>query len=106
MKQPTLFDAPATHRPTRVDRCATGAHLRAQQRRVLRAVAALTNATAWEVWCFLSHNPRAPQQNVIAKRLGELRELGLVRETGATRPGSSKRSLLVFEATEAGRSAA
>lgn len=80
-----------------------GQVLRDQQRLVLGAVAHLGTATAWEVHskvCTLI------QQNVVSKRLGELVELGMVRPTGATRPGCSSRSQIVYEATEAGRLAA
>lgn len=110
--QPSLFDAPVARGASRASDPATsrdagrsmsGAVLRVQQRQVLRAVAWLGTATSYEVHRHLGYRV---QQNVAVKRLGELRELGLVRETGATRPGSSKRSLLVFEATEDGRSAA
>ena len=80
-----------------------GSILRDQQRLVLGAVAHLGTATAWEVH---SKVCTLVQQNVVAKRLGELVTLGMVRPTGATRPGSSQRQQIVYEATDAGRSAA
>lgn len=79
-----------------------GSILRDQQRLVLGAVAHLGTATAWEVH---SKVCTLVQQNVVAKRLGELVELGMVRPTGATRPGSSHRNQTVYEVTEAGRAA-
>lgn len=79
-----------------------GPVLRAQQQLVLAAVDWLATATAWEIHCHLGYRV---QQNVVAKRLGELRDIGLVRWTGETRPGCSHREQLVYEATEQGREA-
>lgn len=82
-------------------RSMSGRILRDQQALVLRAVEWLEYATAWEVHCHLGYRV---QQNVCAKRLGELHELGLVRREG-TRPGSSGRSLTIWAVTDAGRAA-
>jgi len=80
----------------------SGPVLRAQQALVLGAVEWLKYATAWEIHCHLGYRV---QQNVCAKRLGELAELGLVRRGKGTRPGSSGRSLTVWAVTDAGRAA-
>lgn len=97
------FDAPATRGASRqsdpwtaraAGRSMQGQVLRDQQQLVLDAVRYLGTATAWEVHrdvCTLI------QQNVIAKRLSELRDLGLVRVAGPPRPGSSHRLLQVWE---------
>lgn len=111
MSQPTLFDAPVTRGASRqsdpqtsrdAGRSVSGHVLRDQQRRVLAAVVRLGDATAWDVVSWLM-SPM--QQNVASKRLGELAEMGAVELTGATREGSSRRSLQVWRATDAGRDA-
>lgn len=107
-----LLEVPVTRGASRADgpqtsrdagRSMSGAVLRDQQRLVLGAVAHLGTATAWEVH---SKACNLVQQSVISKRLGELVALGMVRPTGATRPGSSQRSQIVYEVTEAGSAAA
>lgn len=119
MTQPTLFDAPATRGASRksdpttavaAGRSMSGAHLRDQQRLVLHAAEVCGHwakgATAYEVWSLLNRQGNRIKENVVSKRLGELAELGMVRLTGATRPGSSHRHQQVFEVTEDGRSVA
>lgn len=118
MAQLGLFDAPATRgtarkrdRQTAKDAAASmaGDVLRDQQRKVLDVVAACWEhgATAYEVATQLGL-----QQNVMAKRLGELGDLGLTqRRTGAiggeliyeARPGGSGRRCDVWRITDAGR---
>lgn len=110
---PTLFDAPATRGASRASDPSTsrdaarsmGGHiLRDQQRQVLCAVVDVCRhhdgATAYEVWQQLDG---AVKENVIGKRLGELRERGMVRLTSAHRPGSSHRMQQVHALTEAAR---
>lgn len=49
-------------------------------------------ATAWDVvrrWSFASAKP--PMQNVVARRLTDLEQLGFVEVNGEERPGSSSR---------------
>lgn len=126
--QPSLFDAPAERGASRqtdpvtsrgAGRSMSGEVLKDQQALVLGAIATLARwgrtCTAWELWCYFETNfvtvsgeapLRTPKENVISKRLGELRELGMVRETGETRPGSSHRHQMVFTLTDAGRSVA
>lgn len=78
--------------------------LRDQQALVLDAVSRLGDATAWEVTGWINCGAIRPiQQNVAGKRLGELVDLGMVRETGGTRRGSSHRLLKVYALTERGR---
>lgn len=111
MSQPTLFDAPATRGASRQSdpatsreaaRSVSGTVLRDQQALVLSAVGYA--ATAYEVWERLSARGHRVKENVCSKRLGELRELGMVRLTGMTRPGSSSRPQQVFALTDEGRS--
>lgn len=45
------------------------------------------------------------QQSVVARRMTDLHQLGLVRDSGRTRPGSSGRQLIIWMLTEAGRKA-
>ena len=86
----------------------TGPVLRFQQALVLQALDLLTLPqqfggrvpTAYDVHRFLG---RVIQQNVIAKRCTELRELGLIADSGHTRPGSSGRRLICWSVTDAGR---
>ena len=80
--------------------------LSAQRRMVLAALADKGHATAYELLCHLAtYRPIVPQQSVIARRLTDLHELGLVEDTGTTRPGSSKRRLIVWRITNDGREA-
>ena len=113
MTQPSLFDAPATRGASRASdprtsrdagRSMTGQVLRDQQALVLGCVG--STATAWEITTTLLRRGHRVQQNVVAKRLSELRELGLVRLTGGTRPGSSHRHQQVYALTERGREVA
>lgn len=114
MSQPSLFDAPAERGASRgsdpatsreAGRSMSGQVLRDQQALVLGSVSA-SGSTAWQVTCDLLRRGHTVQQNVVAKRLGELRDLGMVRLTGETRPGSSSRHLQVFALTDAGRAVA
>lgn len=108
--QPTLFDAPATRGASRTrdpqtsraaGRSMEGQPLRSQQALVLGALPG--DFTAYEVAEVLWSRGRRIQQGVVAKRLGELRDLGFVRLTGATRPGASARQCQVYRRTEAGQ---
>lgn len=117
MAQPTLFDAPVTRGASRrsdpqssrdAGRSMSGEVLRYQQALVLGLVAEVAaagegDATAAEVaqHAWEAHGLHL-QQNVAAKRLGELREKAMVRETG-TRPGWTGRPCLRFALTAAGR---
>lgn len=117
MNQLGLFDAPITRggtrktsRQTSVDaaRTMSGVILRDQQRKVLQVVEACAyGATAFEVAVQLGL-----QQNVMAKRLSELGEMGLTfRRTGQigsetvceSRPGGSGRRCDVWRVTGTGR---
>lgn len=86
----------------------SGEVLRYQQALVLGLVAEVAgagagDATAAEVahHAWEAHGVHL-QQNVAAKRLGELREKAMVRETG-TRPGWTGRPCICFALTAAGR---
>ena len=116
MAQPRLFDSQPTRGASRVSdpqtsrdagRSMSGHVLRDQQRLVLTALADCCrvrgDGNAWEVWQSLTSRGRLVKENVISKRLGELRSLGLVRVAGAPRPGSSHRKQLVFVVTDKGR---
>ena len=104
---------PATSRDA--GRSMSGAHLKMQQGDVLRAARRVGgDFTAYEVWGELERTfTRRPdgsvvgpvKENVVSKRLGELRDLGLVELTGATRPGCSHRQQQVHRCTDAGREA-
>lgn len=105
-----LFAAPATRGASRstdpqtsrdAGRSMSGAVLGDQQMQVLGAIG--VDATAYEIAeCLWARGSRI-QQNVVARRLTDLRENGWVRLTGETRPGSSARQQLVFAVTAAGR---
>lgn len=111
---PTLFDAPLPDpvRPGDPDTSHAAAAsiadgLSAQRRSVFDAVAAVerTNphrvgATAYEVQALLAYSGHAPQQSVIARRLSDLRDLGLVVDSGVRRPGSSGRQLICWKAVD------
>lgn len=85
--------------------------LGAQRRQVLWALVecerhgGMTGATAAEIVMRLAYTGAAPQQSVVARRLTDLRDLGLVVDSGETRPGTSARQLIAWASTEAGRSA-
>lgn len=87
----------------------SGPVLSGQRHRVLWALNdcirhGLNGATAHDVVMRLAYEPGgAPQQSVIAKRCSELREAGLIVDTGRTRRGSSHRELTVWDLTEEGR---
>lgn len=87
-----------------------GPVIRDQQRLVLHAVQVccrfVDDVTAYEAWDLLHDQGNRIKENVVSKRLGELVEMGLVRLTGATRPGSSHRQQQAYGLTEAGRNAA
>lgn len=115
--QPPLLDAPATRGSSRkrdprtsrdAGRSMTGTILRDQQWMVLyfadRAGRSRDGATAWETWVVGGghQHSHAIKENVISKRFGELRDLGLLRLTGETRPGSSHRLQQVHVVTDAG----
>jgi DNA-binding PadR family transcriptional regulator len=61
------------------------------------------DATAYELWRFLTEQGNRIKENVVAKRLTELRAKGWVRLTDETRPGSSHRHQQVHAITDAGR---
>ena len=118
----SLFDAfdaplPDSVRPSDPDTSHAAAAsiapvLSAQRRDVLAAAAAVadanphrTGATAAEIVMRLAYTGRAPQQSVVARRLSDLRDLGLVVDSGARRPGTSARALIAWQVTDAGREA-
>lgn len=69
--------------------------------RVLDALRDLEgNATAYEVVLRLRSAGIDRQQNCVARRLTDLRDAGLVRDSGRTRPGSSNRQLIVWEVNQ------
>lgn len=113
-----LFAAPATRGASRrsdpqtsrdAGRSMEGQTLRDQQALVLSAVAAIakpyngSRASAFDVSGWVRVTGGEIQQNVAAKRIGELVSLGMLRETGATRPGSSGRPCRCFALTPEGR---
>lgn len=67
-----------------------------QRTAVLNVVKAYPHgATAYDV-----HGSLGIQQSVAARRLTDLHELGLIFDTGRTRPGSTNRELIVWEPTD------
>lgn len=110
-EQLPLFSTPATRGASRqsdpwtsrdAGRSMAGDVLPAQQELVLRGFGHI-DSTAYEVWLRLQDNPSCPKENVISRRMGELRDVGYLRLTGKTRPGSSRRAQQVHELTEKGR---
>lgn len=114
--QPSLFDTQASRGASRrsdpqtsrdAGRTMAGPVLADQQALVLHALDVYCrwgdDATAYELWTFLTEHGNRIKENVLSKRLGELRERGWARETGATRPGSSSRSQMAYAITDAGR---
>lgn len=111
---PTLFDAPLPDpvRPGDPDTSHDAAAsitdgLSAQRRSVFDAVCDVerhnrhrVGATAYEVQAVLAYTGHAPQQSVIARRLTDLRDLGLVADSGVRRPGSSGRQLICWTAVD------
>jgi hypothetical protein len=55
----------------------------------------VTGATAFEIASDFGFGPPM-QQSVVAKRCSELRDKGLIYDTGRTRPGRSNRQLIVW----------
>lgn len=111
MNEPTLFDyAPtqgsvrSTDPQTSIDaaRSMTGRVLCDQQELVLRALGHI-DCTAYEVWLRLQDEPARPKENVISRRLTDLRMAGMLELTGTTRPGSSNRGQQVHRVTDKGR---
>ena len=111
--QLSLLDAPATRGSSRKSdpissreaaRSMEGHPLRDQQMTVLCAVVDVCRrsdgATAFEVWQQLDG---AVKENVIGKRMGELRDRGMLRLTSEHRPGSSHRLQQVHACTEKAR---
>lgn len=76
--------------------------LRQEQQRVLDALCQLGTGTAYEVRCLLADGGVVRQQNCVAKRCSELVELGMIRASGTTRPGSSNRQLMAWVPTATG----
>ena len=115
---PSLFDAPATRGAARktdpaTSRAAAAAmsgHVLAHaQAEVLRLLAEIVGpgiewkATAPQIVDHaIARHGRRLQQNVVVKRLGELKERGLVRVDG-TRPGPTGRPCMCFALTDKGR---
>lgn len=54
-------------------------------------------ATAHEIVMRLAYTGHAPQQSVVARRLTDLRDAGLIVDSGRTRPGASNRQLIVWQ---------
>lgn len=84
----TLFDVP----PPRYGKQAAAvlANLR-------RLEGELGGCTAWDLYLrWESDAPHPPQQNVIARRLTDLAEQGLVRATGHDRVGGYGREITVW----------
>lgn len=83
-----------------------GQTLRDQQALVLETVARIAGpfnhycASAFDVVERLGSD--APQQSVVAKRIGELVDLGMVEDAQRTRPGRSSRACRCFSLTERG----
>lgn len=84
-----------------------GPVIRDQQRLVLHAVQVccrfVDDVTAYEAWDLLHDQGNRIKENVVSKRLGELAEMGLVRLTGKSRPGSSSRAQQAYGVTDTGR---
>lgn len=99
----TLFDL--THsRPTDPDtsKDAAVSVLPAAKRQcaeVLDAVCRLDpqGATAYEVLTFLERDGRRRQQSVVARRLSDLRDVGLIVDSGERRRGMTGRDLIVWK---------
>lgn len=74
--------------------------LRPEQARCMDLLRAMGQATAHEITLALYRQDIDRDQNCVAKRLSELRDLGLIEDTGMTRPGRSRRPLIVWRPTE------
>jgi hypothetical protein len=61
--------------------------------------------TAWDLTLILRRHYPYVAQNSVAKRLSDLRDAGMVEDTGTTRDGSSSRQLTVWRITADGRKA-
>lgn len=97
--QPTLFDAPHTHsRPSDPATSQAAAELdhtslRLQVLEQLRLLvdAGGDGATTYELQCGLRDRGIDKERGSIARRLTDLRDAGLVIDTGRTRPGAYER---------------
>lgn len=101
MRAPTLFDglhARADDPDTSKAAAASIAPAIPEDcRRVLDVVRARPGGvTAWEVRCVLSASGVDRDQNCVARRLSDLRDAGLVVDSGTRRPGRSARQLIVW----------
>lgn len=83
--------------------------LSVQRHAVLAAVEAIerfnphkVGATAYEVMARMAFTGHGPAQNIVARRLTDLRELGFVEDSGVTRPGGSNRPLVAWRITATG----
>lgn len=104
MTAPTLFDVephgaarrsdPQTSRDAAASM--TGAHLSRQQGQILELVREWGDITAAEIARATGHTI---QQSVAARRLTDLRDLGLIEDTGVTRPGNTGRMCTVWAPT-------
>jgi len=102
--QSSLFDVePAVREldPQTSHDAARAPGLNRQRRDVLATLVRFGPATAYEIAITL----QPIQQNVVARRLDDLRDLGFAEPTEQTRPGSSTRHLRVWRATTQGQEA-
>jgi hypothetical protein len=120
---PQIFGGPVSaHPPARARRSdpitshiaaesMTPAALSKQRSLVLWAIVQLERhggdgATTVDICVRLAYeNNTVPQQSVVARRCTDLRDLGLIEDSGVTRIGTSKRPLIVWKSTAAGREA-
>lgn len=69
---------------------------------VLAALCFLQHANAYELTVRLNRGERVWAQNCVARRLTDLRDNGLIRDSGDRRPGSSNRAQIVYAPTDRG----
>jgi hypothetical protein len=101
MNAPTLFDDQLRVRRVDPHTSAAAAEsirpvLGAECARVLESIRDLGTATQWEIRQYLASRGVERDGNCIARRCTDLRDAGLIAETGATRPGRTGRAQTVW----------
>ena len=103
MTAETLFDDQLRVRASDPDTSRAAAEsikpvLGAECSRVLAAVESRGSmgATAYEALLVLERDGRRRQQSVVSRRLTDLRDAGLLRDSGCRRPGMTGRWLIVW----------
>lgn len=102
--QPTLFDGHARHSDPATSHAAAQQDRTSLRLLVLDTLRLLcdsgrSGATAHEITKTLANRGRPVQQNSVSRRLTTLHRAGLVRPTGATRPGAYEQEQIVWTVT-------